>query len=96
MLDTQRPTSTPCRFQVGIATDYHLCGAAITVSQLAGSGTPRFTPTFIFRFWLIVNLTSHGAPTAARPHCLRQRAGRVSTRDPTAVAQRTSANTVHS
>eukprot|EP00965_Chrysotila_dentata_P211974 6186748-Pleurochrysis_carterae.AAC.2 len=40
-------------------------------------------------FWLIVNSLSHGALTAARPHRVRQRASRVSARDPTAAAQRT-------
>eukprot|EP00965_Chrysotila_dentata_P206249 6183441-Pleurochrysis_carterae.AAC.1 len=41
------PTSTRCRFQVGIAADGYLRGAAIAVSQLAERGTPRFTPTFV-------------------------------------------------
>eukprot|EP00965_Chrysotila_dentata_P254611 6211938-Pleurochrysis_carterae.AAC.1 len=42
-----RPTSNRCRFQIGIAPDCHLRGAAIAVSQLAERGTPRCTPIFI-------------------------------------------------
>eukprot|EP00965_Chrysotila_dentata_P166608 5500560-Pleurochrysis_carterae.AAC.2 len=76
MLDTWlSPYEYRGRFQVGIYTDCYLAGVTIAVSMRS-------------RFWLIVNLTSHGALTAVRPHRLRQRDGRVSARDPTAIVQR--------
>eukprot|EP00965_Chrysotila_dentata_P141931 4691537-Pleurochrysis_carterae.AAC.8 len=65
-LVSYRSTSTRCTFQVRMAADCYPRGAAIAVSQLAERGTSRFAPIRIL-FWLIVDLTSHGALTAARP-----------------------------
>eukprot|EP00965_Chrysotila_dentata_P102558 3385835-Pleurochrysis_carterae.AAC.1 len=85
------PTSTRCRFQVGIGADCYLRGAVIVVSQLAQRETRRFTLTFIIiLFLVIVSIASHGALTGGPLFVSDsgQRAGWVSARDPPAAVQR--------
>eukprot|EP00965_Chrysotila_dentata_P176959 5844525-Pleurochrysis_carterae.AAC.2 len=85
-----RPTSTRCRFHVGIDAGCYLRVAAIAVSQLA----ERKTVFISSRLLVILTIASHGALTSGRLIVSDKRAGRVPgagrvpAREPTAATRR--------